>query len=235
MNDLILETKDLCKNFNGQMAVNNISLKVKKISIYGLLGPNGAGKSTALKMITGMLRKSSGEIFFEGHNWSRNDLKNVGALIEGAPLYGNLTAKENLKVRTTVLGLPDKRIDEVLEIVDLKNTGKKRAQQFSMGMKQRLGIAIALLNNPKLLILDEPTNGLDPFGIQELRELIRSFPKQGITVILSSHILSEVEQVVQEIGIISGGILGYQGDMKKGEDLEKLFIEVAGKYRRDGE
>ncbi|OAA93477.1 lantibiotic protection ABC transporter ATP-binding protein [Clostridium coskatii] len=235
MNDLILETKDLCKNFKGQMAVNNISLKVKKNSIYGLLGPNGAGKSTALKMITGMLRKSSGEIFFEGHNWSRNDLKNVGALIEGAPLYGNLTAKENLKVRTTVLGLPDKRIDEVLEIVDLKNTGKKRAQQFSMGMKQRLGIAIALLNNPKLLILDEPTNGLDPFGIQELRELIRSFPKQGITVILSSHILSEVEQVVQEIGIISGGILGYQGDMKKGEDLEKLFIEVAGKYRRNGE
>ncbi|WP_406540891.1 lantibiotic protection ABC transporter ATP-binding protein [Clostridium ljungdahlii] len=235
MNDLILETKDLCKNFKGQMAVNNISLKVKKNSIYGLLGPNGAGKSTALKMITGMLRKSSGEIFFEGHNWSRNDLKNVGALIEGAPLYGNLTAKENLKVRTTVLGLPDKRIDEVLEIVDLKNTGKKRAQQFSMGMKQRLGIAIALLNNPKLLILDEPTNGLDPFGIQELRELIRSFPKQGITVILSSHILSEVEQVVQEIGIISGGILGYQGDMKKGEYLEKLFIEVAGKYRRDGE
>ncbi|AZV58433.1 lantibiotic protection ABC transporter ATP-binding protein [Clostridium sp. AWRP] len=235
MNDLILETKDLCKNFKGQMAVNNISLKVKKNSIYGLLGPNGAGKSTALKMITGMLHKSSGEIFFEGHNWSRNDLKNVGALIESAPLYGNLTAKENLKVRTTVLGLPDKRIDEVLEIVDLKNTGKKRAQQFSMGMKQRLGIAIALLNNPKLLILDEPTNGLDPFGIQELRELIRSFPKQGITVILSSHILSEVEQVVQEIGIISGGILGYQGDMKKGEDLEKLFIEVAGKYRRDGE
>lgn len=235
MNDLILETKDLCKNFNGQMAVNNISLKIKKNSVYGLLGPNGAGKSTTLKMITGMLRKSSGEILFEGHNWSRNDLRNVGALIEGAPLYGNLTARENLKVRTTVLGLPDKRIDEVLEIVDLKNTGKKRAQQFSMGMKQRLGIAIALLNNPKLLILDEPTNGLDPFGIQELRELIRSFPKQGITVILSSHILSEVEQVVQEIGIISGGILGYQGDMKKGEDLEKLFTEVAGKYRREGE
>lgn len=235
MNDFILETKDLCKNFKGQIAVNNISLKVKKNSIYGLLGPNGAGKSTTLKMITGMLRKSSGEILFEGHKWSRNDLKNVGALIEGAPLYGNLTAKENLKVRTTVLELPDKRIDEVLEIVDLKNTGKKRAHQFSMGMKQRLGIAIALLNNPKFLILDEPTNGLDPFGIQELRELIRSFPKQGITVILSSHILSEVEQVAQEIGIISGGILGYQGDMKKGQDLEKLFIEVAGKYRRDGE
>lgn len=235
MNDLILETRDLCKNFKGQIAVNNISLKVKKNSIYGLLGPNGAGKSTTLKMITGMLRSSSGEILFDGHKWSRNDLRNVGALIEGAPLYGNLTAKENLKVRTTVLGLSDKRIDEVLDIVDLKNTGKKRAYQFSMGMKQRLGIAIAILNNPKLLILDEPTNGLDPFGIQELRELIRSFPNQGITVILSSHILSEVEQVAHEIGIISGGILGYEGDMKKGEDLEKLFIEVAGKYRREGE
>lgn len=235
MNDLILETKELCKNFKGQMAVNNVSLKVRRNSIYGLLGPNGAGKSTTLKMITGMLRASSGKILFEGHKWSRNDLKNMGALIEGAPLYGNLTARENLKVRTIVLGLPDKRIDEVLEIVDLKNTGNKRAHQFSMGMKQRLGIAIALLNNPKLLILDEPTNGLDPFGIQELRELIRSFPKEGISVILSSHILSEVEQVACQIGIISGGILGYQGDMKKGEDLEKLFIEVAGKYRREGE
>lgn len=235
MDCLILETKDLCKKFKGQMVVNNISLKVRKNSIYGLLGPNGAGKSTTLKIITGMLLKSSGEIFFEGHNWSRNDLKNVGALIEEAPLYGNLTARENLKVRTIVLGLPDKRIDEVLEMVDLKNTGKKRAYQFSMGMKQRLGIAIALLNNPKLLILDEPTNGLDPFGIQKLRELIKSFPKQGITVILSSHILSEVEQIVDEIGIISDGIMGYQGNMKKGEDLEKLFIQVAKKYRREEE
>ncbi|WP_411681531.1 lantibiotic protection ABC transporter ATP-binding protein [Clostridium thailandense] len=235
MNDLILETKDLCKKFKGQEVVKDISLKVRGNSIYGLLGPNGAGKSTTLKMITGMLRPSSGEIWFESHPWSRKDLSNVGALIEAAPLYGNLTARENLKVRTTVLGLSDKRIDEVLHIVDLENTGKKQAQQFSMGMKQRLGIAIALLNSPKLLILDEPTNGLDPFGIQELRELIRSFPKHGITVILSSHILSEVEQVVDEIGIISGGILGYQGERKKGEDLEKLFIEVAGKYRRDGE
>lgn len=235
MNDLILETRNLCKNFKGQRAVNNVSLKIKENSIYGLLGPNGAGKSTILKMITGMLRASSGEILFQGHRWSRNDLKNMGALIEGAPLYGNLTARENLKVRTIVLGLSDKRIDEVLEIVDLKDTRKKRAGQFSMGMKQRLGIAIALLNNPKLLILDEPTNGLDPFGIQELRKLIKSFPKQGITVILSSHILSEVEQIVNEIGIISGGVLGYQGDMKKGQDLEKLFIEVAGKYRREGE
>jgi len=235
MNDLILETKNLCKTFKGQKVVQNISLEVRRNSIYGLLGPNGAGKSTTLKMVTGMLHPTSGEILFENQPWSRKNLSDMGALIESAPLYNNLTARENLKVRTTVLGLPDDRIDEVLHIVDLENTGKKKAHQFSMGMKQRLGIAIALINNPKLLILDEPTNGLDPFGIQELRELIRSFPKQGITVILSSHILSEVEQIVDQIGIISGGVLGYQGDIKQGEDLEQLFMEVAGKYRREGE
>lgn len=233
MKEIILETKGLCKTFKRQEAVKNISISVQKNSIYGLLGPNGAGKSTLLKMITGMLRPSSGEVLFDGHKWSRKDLREIGSLIEAAPLYENLTAKENLKVRTTVLGLPDSRIEEVLHIVDLEDTGKKRAAQFSMGMKQRLGIAIALLNNPKLLILDEPTNGLDPFGIQELRELICSFPKKGITVILSSHILSEVEQIADYIGIISGGILGYQGELKKGEDLEKLFMDIAKKYRRE--
>jgi len=233
MNEIILETKSLCKTFKKQEAVKDISIKVSRNSIYGLLGANGAGKSTFLKMITGMLRPTSGEILFDGHKWSRKDLSEIGSLIESAPLYENLTAKENLKVRTTVLGLPDSRIEEVLNIVDLKGTGKKRAGQFSMGMKQRLGIAIALLNNPKFLILDEPTNGLDPFGIQELRELIRSFPKEGITVILSSHMLSEVEQIADHIGIISNGILGYQGELKKGQDLEKLFMEIAEKYRRE--
>ncbi|MCD0110561.1 ATP-binding cassette domain-containing protein, partial [Streptococcus agalactiae] len=156
----------------------------------GLLGPNGAGKSTTLKMITGMIHKTSGQICFEGHEWSREDLSDIGALIEMPALYENLSARENLKARTLLLGLPDSRIDEVLEIVSLKDTGKKKSGQFSLGMKQRLGIAIALLNNPKLLILDEPTNGLDPLGIQELRDLIRSFPEKGITVILSSHILA---------------------------------------------
>lgn len=233
MNEIILETKRLCKTFKKQEAVKEVSISVQRNSIYGLLGPNGAGKSTLLKMITGMLRPTSGKVFFDGHKWSRKDLSKIGSLIESAPLYENLTAKENLKVRTTVLGLPDSRIDEVLSIVELKDTGKKRAGQFSMGMKQRLGIAIALLNNPKLLILDEPTNGLDPFGIQELRELIRSFPSKGITVILSSHILSEVEQIADHIGIISGGVLGYEGELKRGEDLEKLFMNIAGKYRRE--
>ncbi|MBN1038927.1 lantibiotic protection ABC transporter ATP-binding protein [Clostridium sp. ZS2] len=233
MKEIILETKNLSKTFKKQEAVKEVSIKVEKNSIYGLLGPNGAGKSTILKMITGMIKPSFGEILFNDHKWSRNDLKLIGSLIESAPLYENLSARENLKVRTTVLGLPDSRIDEVLDIVDLKNTGKKKSGQFSMGMKQRLGIAIALLNNPKLLILDEPTNGLDPFGIQELRELIKSFPKKGITVILSSHILSEVEQIADHIGIICGGVLGYQGELRKGEELEKLFIDIAGKHRRE--
>ena len=231
--DMILKTTDLCKNFKGQMAVNNVSLNIQRNSVYGLLGPNGAGKSTTLKMITGILRPTSGSIEFDGHPWQRGDLTQIGALIETPPLYENLTAYENLKVRTTMLGLPDNRIDEVLHIVRLTDTGKKRAGQFSLGMKQRLGIAIALLNNPQLLILDEPTNGLDPVGIEELRELIRSFPAKGITVILSSHILSEVQQIADHVGIIAGGVLGYESQLHAGEDLEKLFMEVVRKYSKE--
>lgn len=232
--DMILKTIDLCKSFSGQMAVNNISLNIEKNSVYGLLGPNGAGKSTTLKMITGILKPTSGSIEFDGHLWKRNDLEHIGALIEMPPLYENLTAYENLKVRTTLLGLDDARINEVLQIVQLTNTGKKRVGQFSLGMKQRLGIAIALLNHPKLLILDEPTNGLDPVGIEELRELIRSFPTKGITVILSSHILSEVQQTADHIGIIAGGILGYEGKLNANENLEQLFMDVVKSNHREG-
>ena len=232
--DMILKTIDLCKSFSGQMAVNNISLNIEKNSVYGLLGPNGAGKSTTLKMITGILKPTSGSIEFDGHLWKRNDLEHIGALIEMPPLYENLTAYENLKVRTTLLGLDNARINEVLQIVQLTNTGKKRVGQFSLGMKQRLGIAIALLNHPKLLILDEPTNGLDPVGIEELRELIRSFPAKGITVILSSHILSEVQQTADHIGIIAGGILGYEGKLNANENLEQLFMDVVKSNHREG-
>ena len=220
--DIILKTTDLCKNFKGQMAVNNVSLNIQRNSVYGLLGPNGAGKSTTLKMITGILRPTSGSIEFDGHPWQRGDLTQIGALIETPPLYENLTAYENLKVRTTMLGLPDKRIDEVLHIVRLTDTGKKRAGQFSLGMKQRLGIAIALL-----------TNGLDPVGIEELRELIRSFPAKGITVILSSHILSEVQQIADHVGIIAGGVLGYENELRTGENLEQLFMDVVKRHHKE--
>lgn len=226
MEKLILETQNLCKEFGSQKAVDNISLQIKRNSIYGLLGPNGAGKSTILKMLVGLLHPTSGSILFDNEQWKRSSLSQIGALIEAPALYGNLTARENLLVHTKLLGIPDTRINEVLEIVDLKDTGKKRASQFSLGMKQRLGIAIALLNNPKLLILDEPTNGLDPFGIQELRELISFFPSKGITVVLSSHILTEVAQVVDEIGIISKGKLLYQGVPNSQENLEQFFTNV---------
>lgn len=231
--DTILKTNNLCKKFGGQTAVNNVSLNIPRNSVYGLLGPNGAGKSTTLKMITGILKPTSGSIDYDGHLWTRSDLKHIGGLIETPPLYENLTAYENLKVRTTLLGLDDKRIDEVLQIVRLTDTGKKRAGQFSLGMKQRLGIAIALLNNPQLLILDEPTNGLDPVGIEELRELIRSFPAQGITVILSSHILSEVQQIADHIGIIAGGVLGYESELRASDKLEQLFMDVVKHHQKE--
>ena len=226
MSEYFLETKNLTKKFKRQKAVEAINLKVRKGSIYGFLGPNGAGKSTTLKMITGLLYPTDGEILVDGHTWSRRDLKDIGILIESPAFYGNLTARENLKVHTTLLNLPDTRIDEVLSIVDLKDTGKKKSAEFSLGMKQRLGIAIALLNKPKLLILDEPTNGLDPLGIQELRDLIKLLKNEGMTIILSSHILHEVEQIAEYIGIIYKGQLRYQNEINKNEDLEKLFMNV---------
>ncbi|MBC5996759.1 lantibiotic protection ABC transporter ATP-binding subunit [Romboutsia ilealis] len=225
----IIETKNLNKKYKTQEVNKDISLLVQEKSIYGLLGPNGAGKSTLLKMLSGMINPTSGEILYKGKIWSRNDLLEIGALIEEPPIYENLTARENLKVRTLLYDLPESRIDEVLEMVQLTNTGKKKAGKFSMGMKQRLGIAIALLNNPKLLILDEPTNGLDPIGIGELRELIKLFPQKGITVILSSHILSEVEKIADHIGIIANGKLWYQEEIQKDIDLEKLFLEIVRK------
>ncbi|MER2128787.1 lantibiotic protection ABC transporter ATP-binding protein [Solibacillus sp.] len=228
-NAYILQTKQLTKKYRGSNVLNGVSISVRKNTIYGLLGPNGAGKSTALKIITGLLKQTSGQVTFNGKQWTRKDLVNIGSLIENAPLYGNLTAKENLEVINTILGLPKERIEEVLQIVGLTNTGSKRVMDFSMGMKQRLGIALALLNRPKLLILDEPTNGLDPIGIQELRELIASLPKQGMSVLLSSHMLSEVEHLVDDIGIISNGRLGYEGKYHSYENLETLFTDVVRK------
>ena len=225
----MIQTKNLNKSYKKQEVNKDISLLVPKNSIYGLLGPNGAGKSTLLKMLTGMINPTSGEIIYKEKPWSRNDLLEIGSLIEQSPIYENLTARENLKVRTLLYNLPDSRIEDVLEIVNLTNTGNKKAGKFSMGMKQRLGIAIALLNNPKLLILDEPTNGLDPIGIGDLRELIKSFPKKGITVIISSHILSEAEQIADYIGIIANGQLWYQEKVQEDIDLEKLFLEVVKK------
>lgn len=232
----VLETRGLSKRFgrggSAQTAVDHVSLHVEEGKVYGLLGPNGAGKSTTLKMVTGVLHPSEGQMLFEGRPWRRDDLYRIGSLVEQPPLYQNLTARENLRVRTTLLGLPEEHIDEVLGAVGLTDTGTKRAGRFSMGMRQRLGIALALLVHPRLLILDEPTNGLDPIGIEDLRGLIRSFPKQGITVLLSSHILGEVQHTADAVGIIVGGRLAYEDALHKGEDLEALFMNVCRKEGR---
>lgn len=230
--DNLVEMNHITKVFHGQRALDQVSLCIPGNCVYGLLGPNGAGKSTLLKCLTGMLRPTEGEILFAGHPWTREDLDHIGALVEMPPIYENLSAWENLKVRTLLLGLPDSRIEEVLDIVRLTNTGKKRAGAFSMGMKQRLGIAIALLNHPKLLVLDEPVNGLDPVGIQELRELIRRFPEEGITVLVSSHILSEIEQTADYIAIIVDGGVHYEGKVADGDNLEELFMDIVKKGKR---
>ena len=183
----MLETRGLTKRFGrgdqAQDAVADVSLHIREGEVYGLLGPNGAGKSTTLKMICGMLRPTTGEILFAGHAWRREDLYAIGSLIEEAPLYPNLTARENLRVRTTLLGLPESRIDEVLAAVDLADTGKKRAGRFSMGMRQRLGLALALIARPRLLVLDEPTNDLDVETLESLENALLEFP--GCAVVIS--------------------------------------------------
>ena len=231
MSQNIVEIKNLEKSFKKQPVLKNISLSIPENCVYGLLGPNGAGKSTLLKMITGLMRPDSGQIVFQGHPWSRKDLKKIGGLIETPPIYENLSAWENLKVRALMLGETEDRIREVLKIVDLTDTGKKPSGKFSLGMKQRLGIAMALLGHPKLLILDEPVNGLDPLGIQELRHLIRSFPDQGITVVVSSHILSEIQLTADYIGIMANGRLGYEGIVDESQDLEQLFMKIVAVER----
>jgi ABC-2 type transport system ATP-binding protein len=211
----IIQTQQLTKRFRSQLAIENVDLAIEQGSIYGLLGPNGAGKSTLLKHLVGLLRPTSGQVLIAGEPWQRKHLWQIGTLIESPSLYEHLTARENLKVHSYLLGLPDRRTDEVLEQVELINVGNKKVAQYSLGMKQRLGIASALLSNPQLLILDEPTNGLDPAGIREMRQLIQRFCEQGMTVLISSHILSEIEHIVTHLGIISKGQLRYQGTLQE--------------------
>ena len=201
----ILKTNNLCKDFKKQKAVKNVSITVRENSIYGLLGPNGAGKSTTLKMITGMLRPTSGKVLFNGHEWNRKDLEQIGALIETPPLYENLSAVENLEVRAKLLNIPKTRIDKVLKMVDLQNTGRKKAGQFSMGMKQRLGFGAAILHKPKLLILDEPTNGLDIKGTAKIRHILKAYTQSGGTILISSHIADEIQRICTKAAVMMDG------------------------------
>ncbi len=213
-----IETINLTHRFSGnEAALSSVNLQVEENTIYGFLGPNGAGKTTTLKLILGLLNKQHGEILVFGKPFANNRvaaLRKIGSLIESPSLYGHLTAVENLRILQRVYGCPEQRIDEVLELVDLAHTRNKKAQQFSLGMKQRLSIAIALLHNPPLLILDEPTNGLDPNGILEIRELLQNLNRNhGITILISSHLLFEIEKFVTHIGIINKGKLLFQGTL----------------------
>lgn len=199
--------------------VDNISLKVKKGEIYGFLGPNGAGKTTTIKMLLGLAAPTKGNISIFGKELRKSSMEilaQIGSLVESPTYYGNLTGYENLQVIQRILNVPKKRINEVLNIVKLSKSKHQLAKKYSLGMKQRLGIAMALLGNPKLLILDEPTNGLDPAGIHDIRELIKSLPSAyGMTVMISSHLLSEIDQMATQVGVINGGKFIFQGSIDK--------------------
>lgn len=214
----IIETHHLSKKYGSVLRVSDLSLRVPEGCIYGFLGPNGAGKSTTLKMILGLVRPTGGDISVFGLPMSSRRrlriLKQVGSLIESPSYYGHLTGEENLRIVQTMRGVPARHIQEVLEIVRLADQKNKRVAHYSFGMKQRLGLAAALLGYPKLLILDEPTNGLDPAGIQEMRELIKALPERfGMTVLVSSHLLSEIDQMADHVGIIREGELVFQDSL----------------------
>lgn len=228
MSDIIV-TNHLVKKFGNTTILRDINLHVPANGVYCLLGPNGAGKTTLMKILTGMISKTSGQILFEGKNWTRKDLKKIGSLIENAPLYGNLTAEENMKVISQLRNADNKNNDNILKTVGLSNTSNKLAKHFSWGMKERLGIGLALVGNPKLLILDEPTNGLDPFGIQELRNLIAQLKTKNITILISSHMLSEVEHLADTIAIIGNGKVLLEEKYDHKTNLEQVFNSVLQK------
>lgn len=214
----IISTSHLSKKYGSVLRVSDLDLRVPEGCIYGFLGPNGAGKSTTLKMILGIVRPTAGDIAVFGEPMMRRNrlaiLKQVGSLIESPSYYGHLSGEENLRIVQTMRDVPEKNIREVLEIVRLTDAKDKRAAHYSLGMKQRLGLAAALLGYPRLLILDEPTNGLDPAGIQEMRELIKELPQRfGMTVVVSSHLLAEIDQMADHVGIIREGELVFQDSL----------------------
>lgn len=226
-----LETGNLTHTFSkNEIVLNNISLQVIEGSIFGFLGPNGAGKTTTLRLILGLLRKQQGTISIFGKPFEKNRvdiLKKTGSLIESPSLYSHLTAVENLTLLQKIYRCPKERIYEVLNLTGLPDTGNKKAGQFSLGMKQRLSIAIALLHNPALLILDEPTNGLDPKGIIEMRELLKNLNQgSGITILISSHLLSEIEKLVTHLGIINKGKMMFQGTLDELKSKQQQSLSV---------
>lgn len=215
----IVETRGLGKEYGKKAVVRDLDLKVPKACVYGFMGPNGAGKSTTMKMLLGLIKSSSGEVTVDGKVMNGKNrieiLKETGSLIESPSYYGHLSGRENLEIVKTLKQVPEQEIDQVLKLVRMERQQDKKVREYSLGMKQRLGLAQALLGHPKLLLLDEPTNGLDPAGIQEMRELICQLPeKMGITVLVSSHLLSEMDQMADYVGIIHHGQLIFQDKLE---------------------
>ena len=231
MKKVVLKTYNITKKYGEQLAVDNVNMTIKKGDIYGFIGQNGAGKTTLIRLITGLIHKSGGEIELLGAN-EENELNKartmVGSLIETPSFYTNMTARENLEVSRLVRNIPGKKcIDEVLELVGLKDVEKKKVKNFSLGMRQRLGIANALMGNPKLLILDEPINGLDPMGIVEIRELLKKINKEkDMTILISSHILSELSELATTYGIISNGKLIEEITAKQLSEKCRQYIDL---------
>lgn len=237
MNKNVIETHNLSKNHGTQMRVKNLSMHVPQGCVYGFLGPNGAGKTTTLKLLLGLIRPTNGRICYFGKEMTEKNrlslLKHTGSLIENPSFYSHLTGEENLQIIARLKQCDLSAISEVLHTVRLYEQKDKKVSHYSLGMKQRLGIAMALLGNPRILILDEPTNGLDPAGIQEIREFIRQLPTaRKMTVIVSSHLLNEIEQMADCVGIIHHGEMIFEGTLeeleKQGENLEEIFLTLTG-------
>ena len=228
MND-ILTTKELGKNFKNKHVLNQINIHVPEGKIYCIMGPNGAGKSTLLKMISGIEKPTEGDINFKGENWKREDLKTIGSLIEEPGLFDNLTVEDNIKLKLKLHHVENKDQEQILNTLGFGDHNQEKVKGFSTGMRQRLGIALAFMGNPDLVVLDEPTNGLDTFGIHELRELLMLEKKQGKTIIIASHMLSEIQKVADRIAILGNGELLLEEDYDQKTDLEDLFISTLEK------
>lgn len=224
--DYVIETQNLVKQYKTKRAVDNISIHVKKGDIYGLIGKNGAGKTTLMKLILGLAKPTSGKIFLYGDEKLNEERRKIGSLIEEPGLYKNCTAYENMVRFAKLYGTDAKEINDLLKLVNLSDTGSKKVSQFSLGMKQRLGIAIALLGNPELLILDEPINGLDPAGIKEIRDVIIDLNHKGVTFLISSHLLDELAKIVTNYGIISEGSLIEEISAKELNERCREFVKI---------
>lgn len=241
ISNILLETHNLTKSIDGRKIIDNLNLKVMKGDVYGFIGRNGQGKTTTIRLMTGLIFPDSGDVMVNGHNL-RTDFKQaisqIGAIVESPSFYGYLSGYDNLSMMANLIpGLKKQNaIDEVLEIVGLTERARDKVRTYSLGMKQRLGIANALLGNPKLIILDEPTNGLDPQGMREIKEMISQLASErNITFFISSHLLNEVEQICNRVGIIDNGKLLAQGSIKElardaqGKSLEEIYFEITGR------